>query len=57
MALVFITWVAYALFVWGVIRHRIVLADFHTSIIIMGVMAVALLIWSIHKFTHPNGKG
>jgi len=57
MVLVFIAWAAYALFVWGVIRHKIVLADFHTSIIIMGVMAVALLIWSVHKFTHPDGKG
>lgn len=57
MSLVFIAWAAYALFVWGVIRHKIVLADFYTSIIFMGVMAVALLIWSVHKFTHPNGKG
>ena len=56
MVLVFIAWAAYALFVWGVVTHRIALADFFTSILILGGTAIALMIWSAYRMSHPKPR-
>lgn len=56
MSSVFIAWVAYALFAWCVVTHRIALAGFFTSILILGGTAIALMIWSAYRMSHPKPR-
>ena len=56
MGLVFIAWVAYALFVYGVIQQKIVLADRFSSDLIIGILAFALVIWSANRLSNPKPR-
>lgn len=56
MFAVVIVWAAYFFFVFQVINHRIRIADFVTSIIILAVVFLIVVFWTVRHLTKPNKK-
>ena len=56
MRAVIIVWAAYLFFAFQVINHRIQIADFTTSLIILAVAFFAVVFWTVHHLTKPNKK-